>query len=254
LELVPLPALADNYIWLLADDHGNALVVDPSEAAPVEAALAERGLTLRSILLTHHHHDHIGGVADLVARHHQVEVIAPVDDRIPVATRRVGHGEEVIVALPSSRFEVIAVPGHTTSHIAYAGEGLVFCGDTLFSVGCGRLFEGTPAQMLASLDRLTVLPDATLVCCAHEYTQANARFAITLEPENPALHERMAEIDEQRRQGLPTVPSSMAGEKATNPFLRVDSPAIIEWAARQHAGADRVARFAAVRQAKDHFR
>jgi hydroxyacylglutathione hydrolase len=253
LHLIPLPALADNYIWLLHDDAGNALVVDPGDAAPVEASLAERGLTLRAILLTHHHDDHIGGVGALKARFDPL-VIAPVDSRIPIADRRVGHGDKVAIDQPALDVEVIAVPGHTTSHIAFAGNGMVFCGDTLFSMGCGRLFEGTPAQMLSSLDRLAALPDDTLVCCAHEYTQSNARFALHLDPDNPSLLARAAEVTDLRERGEPTVPSTLAVERATNPFLRSDTPAIAAWALRETGANDRVLRFATVREAKDRFR
>jgi len=249
----PIPALVDNYIWLLTDDAGNAAVVDPGDAAPVERVLAGRGLYLRSILLTHHHPDHIAGVAEL-CRERKVEVIAPVDERIAHADRRVGHGDVVTLALPGARFEVMAVPGHTTTHIAYAGEGLLFCGDTLFSLGCGRLFEGTPAQMLDSLDHLAALPDDTLVCCGHEYTQANARFALSIDGDNAALKARAKEVDDKRSRGEPTVPSNMGMERAANPFLRTDSDAIAAWAARKADAHDRVSRFAAVRNAKDAFR
>ena len=249
----PIPALVDNYIWLLTDDAGNAAVVDPGDAAPVERVLAGRGLYLRSILLTHHHPDHIAGVAEL-CRERKVEVIAPVDERIAHADRRVGHGDVVTLALPGARFEVMAVPGHTTTHIAYAGEGLLFCGDTLFSLGCGRLFEGTPAQMLDSLDHLAALPDDTLVCCGHEYTQTNARFALSIDGDNAALKARAKEVDDKRSRGEPTVPSNMGMERAANPFLRTDSDAIAAWAARKADAHDRVSRFAAVRNAKDAFR
>ncbi|MCE5233998.1 MAG: hydroxyacylglutathione hydrolase [Mizugakiibacter sp.] len=250
MRLSALPALSDNYIWLLADAAGQALVVDPGEAAPVEAALAHDGLRLRAILLTHHHNDHIGAAAELAARH-AATVIAPHDPRIPSADRRVGGGDRVALPAPAADFEAIAVPGHTLTHIAYAGEGVLFCGDTLFSLGCGRLFEGTPAQMLASLDRLAALPDATRVCCGHEYTLANAAFALTVEPDNPALHARIAEARAQRAAGRPTVPSTLAAERAANPFLRTDAPAVAAWAA---PAGTRVARFAALRAAKDTFR
>jgi hydroxyacylglutathione hydrolase len=254
LHVVPLPALADNYIWLLHDDAGQAIVVDPGEAAPVEQALAERGLALRAILLTHHHNDHIGGVAALLERH-PVPVYAPVDERITVATQRVSDGDSVILNRPAARFEVIAVPGHTLSHIAFSGEGLLLCGDTLFSLGCGRLFEGTATQMLASLDRLRALPAHTLVCCAHEYTAANARFALTVEPDNAALRARQDDVATQRRAGRPSVPSTLDDELAANPFLRVDSPGVIAWCSRQAQDtSDRVGRFAALRAAKDDFR
>lgn len=254
MHLVPLPALADNYIWLLHDDDGNAIAVDPGEASPVERALAARRLQLRAILLTHHHNDHLGGAAALRQRH-DVPVYAPDDARIEMASVRVHDGERIVLPQPQASFEVIAVPGHTQSHVVYHGEGLLLAGDTLFSMGCGRLFEGTPAQMLASLDRLAALPADTLLCCGHEYTAANGRFAHEIEPDNAALSARRQEVAALREQQHPSLPVAMASELATNPFLRTDAPAVIDWCERQ-AGRplDRVARFAVVRAAKDAFR
>jgi len=253
MHWVPVAALSDNYIWLVADDEGNAFVVDPGEAAPVEAALKERGWTLRAILLTHHHNDHIGGVSDLV-RDHDLEVYATADPRIQPKNHFVDDGDVIELASPKARFRVIAVPGHTSSHIAYFGEGFLFCGDTLFSVGCGRLFEGTPAQMLASLDRFADLPADTLVCCAHEYTASNIRFALTVDPHNDALRHRQHQVARLREEGRPSVPSRLGEEYATNPFLRVDSDAITQWVKTLGGDADdRTTRFAALRRAKDTF-
>ena len=257
LSLHPLPALGDNYIWMLADaDAGTALVVDPGDAAPVLAALAADGVGLAAILLTHHHPDHVGGVPALVERFPAVEIWAPRDDRIPVASRRVGEGDTVVIASPSSSFEVLEVHGHTRSHVAYHGEGLLFCGDTLFSLGCGRLFEGTPAEMLASLDRLAALPGNTRVCCAHEYTLSNAAFALAVEPDNAALHARIETIRDLRARNLPSLPAVLADELATNPFLRIDAIAgeRIPWPDRTQPSPRRVDRFAALRSAKDRFR
>jgi hydroxyacylglutathione hydrolase len=246
--LTALPALADNYIWLLAQG-GDALVVDPGEAGPVERVLAERGLRLQAILLTHHHNDHIGAARELASRHGS-RVHAPHDERIAAADVRVGDGDRVMLERPAFTFDVLGVPGHTRSHIAFHGAGVLFCGDTLFSVGCGRLFEGTPAQMLASLERLAALPDDTRVCCGHEYTLANCAFARTVDPSNAALAARTEQATARRARGAPTVPSTLADERATNPFLRIDAPAL-----RDTLGVDdRVARFAELRRRKDEFR
>lgn len=247
--LTALPALADNYIWLL-EQGGDALVVDPGEAGPVERVLAERGLRLQAILLTHHHNDHIGAARELASRHGS-RVHAPHDERIAAADVRVGDGDRVMLERPAFTFDVLGVPGHTRSHIAFHGAGVLFCGDTLFSVGCGRMFEGTPVQMLASLDRLAALPGDTLVCCGHEYTLANCAFAQTVDPDNPALSIRFAQARAQRERGAPTLPVSIAEERACNPFLRVDADAII--AALPNA-QDRVGRFAELRRRKDGFR
>ena len=254
MQLIALPALADNYIWLLHDDRGQALVVDPGESAPVEEALQARELQLAAIVLTHHHHDHIGAAAELRARHGAV-VFAPHDERIDAVDHRVAGGTTIAIERPACRFEVLAVPGHTLSHVAYQGHGYLFCGDTLFSMGCGRLFEGTAPMMLDSLDRLAALPADTLVCAGHEYTASNGRFAAEVEGRHPSLAARLDEVASLRAQGRPTMPVSLERERATNPFLRVDEPGVVAWAARQHpVPGDRVARFAALRTAKDGFR
>ncbi|MBS0193057.1 MAG: hydroxyacylglutathione hydrolase [Proteobacteria bacterium] len=253
-RLQALPALSDNYIWTLSGDDGRALVVDPGEAAPVLAAIAA-GLRPVAILLTHHHPDHIDGAATLLD-HFDIPCIAPIDPRIGCATRRVADGDTFTIPELDLTFTTLEVHGHTSSHVAYHGAGLVFCGDTLFSLGCGRMFEGTPEQMLASLDRLAALPDPTRVCCGHEYTLANGTFASVVDPDNAALRERIVQARTARERGEPSVPSTIASERDCNPFLRVDTPAV-RAAVEHHQGspcADRVATFAALRGWKDDFR
>ena len=253
MHLIPLAALADNYIWLLHDDEGHAIIVDPGDAAVVERALAERQLQLCAILLTHHHRDHTGGVAALLAQH-TVPVYASAHEHIAEITIPLHDGDWTELPLPHFSFQALAMPGHTLGHMAYVGKGLLFSGDTLFSLGCGRLFEGSAAQMLASLDRLSALPADTLVCAGHEYTVANGHFAQTIEPDNIALQQRMQEAIALREQNRPTLPVPLAGELATNPFLRIDTAVVSDWCRQQHgAGSDRVGNFATLRAAKDVF-
>lgn len=246
-----LPALEDNYIWVLGEGSG-AIMVDPGDAAPVLDAAA-RGLSPRAVLLTHHHGDHCAGVPALRERWPGLPVFAPDDARIDLDCERVGHGSRL--ALGGVEFDVLAVPGHTRSHVAYLGAGNLFCGDAMFSLGCGRMFEGTPEQMLGSLQRLAALPGHTRVCCGHEYTLANAAFAMAVEPDNAALRARHAEATAQQRAGHPTLPATLAGERACNPFLRCAEPqvraAVQNWLGR--ATTDEVDTFAALRAWKDGF-
>ena len=252
LSLRPLPAFNDNYIWTLSDADGKAVLVDPGEAGPVLRAAAD-GMIPVTILLTHHHHDHIGGVAELLS-HFDIPCYAPADERIIQATHRVSEGDRVRIDALGLELDVLAVPGHTLSHVAYHGGGVLFCGDTLFSLGCGRLFEGTPGQMLASLDRLAALPGEALVCCGHEYTQSNGRFALAAEPENATRDARLVEVAALRLRGQPSVPSSLASERACNPFLRIDQPGIRQvLRSKGLAGGDRIQAFAALRSWKDGF-
>jgi len=255
MNLLALTAFDDNYIWMLHDGR-KALVVDPGDAAPVHQALDAHGLALAAILVTHHHNDHVGGLAGLRARL-QGPVFGPAREAIPGPYVAVSGGDTV-EALGTS-FDVIDVPGHTAGHIAYAqrpshAEPLLFCGDTLFSGGCGRLFEGTPAQMHGSLARLAELPADTRVCCAHEYTLSNLKFARAVEPDNTDLLAYTSRCEDLRSRGLPTLPSSIGQERLVNPFLRCDQPAVVEAAHRQGAASrNGVDVLAALRQWKNVF-
>jgi len=257
LEASPVRAFSDNYLWLIRAprDGRSAVVVDPGDARPVQAALDEQGLALRAILVTHHHPDHVGGVAELAARHGAL-VFGPARGRMPCVHRPLDDDDEVSLAELGLEFRVMAVPGHTLDHIAYYGHGALFCGDTLFSAGCGRLFEGTAAQMLASLDRIASLPDQTRIFCAHEYTFANLRFAATVEPGNAEVLESLESVRVLRSRDAITLPSTLGRERRINPFLRCREPAV-RAAAEAHAGAvlpDPADVFAAVRAWKDGFR
>ncbi|WP_111656498.1 hydroxyacylglutathione hydrolase [Isoalcanivorax indicus] len=264
LTLHPVPAFADNYIWVLADAQGQALVVDPGDAAPVIDYLTDRGLALRALLITHHHPDHVGGIHALLdaARERgdgEVPVYGPASETIPGRTHALEDGNTVTLSAPALHFQVLHVPGHTLGHIAFytadTGQPVLFCGDTLFAAGCGRLFEGTPAQMHASLQRLAALPDDTRVCCAHEYTVSNLRFAQAVTPDDEAVNQRLADMVHKREAGDVTLPVTLADERRSNPFLRVGEPALQAAATRRagHALDGDTAVFAQLRQWKDQF-
>lgn len=258
LSVLTVPAFQDNYLWLVHDGV-NAAVVDPGDCKPILAALAAHQLTLTAILLTHHHADHIGGVPQLLA-HAQVPVYGPRNDNISALTQPLGEGDTVEVPGLDLTLRVLDVPGHTSGHIAYvretAGARWLFCGDTLFAGGCGRIFEGTPAQMAESLAKLAALPDDTAVYCAHEYTLANLRFASAVEPGNGQLRRRVEVESARRAAGQPTVPSNIGLEKATNPFLRCQEAEIVASLVAAHKlapGAAPLATFAALREWKNNF-
>lgn len=258
LRVTPIPAFDDNYIWLLhRRGRSGAVIVDPGDAEPVLATLERLGLMPVAILVTHHHYDHTGGIEDLLA-HRRVPVVGPARERIPGCDRRLREGDRVDVTELALRLEVLDVPGHTRGHIAYttatdAAEALLFCGDTLFTGGCGRLFEGTPEQMSASLDKLARLADRTLVYCAHEYTLANLGFGRVVEPGNPDLLRRIDETERARAEDRATVPARLALEKRTNPFLRTRVEAVAAaaeaFAGRPLARPDQV--FGVLRHWKD---
>jgi hydroxyacylglutathione hydrolase len=253
LDVVPVRAFKDNYIWTLRN-ASHAAVVDPGEARPVLDYLAREKLKLAAILATHHHPDHVGGIAEIVAAH-GAPVYGPKKEPIATLTHAVAEGDRVTIPELGVEFSVLDIPGHTRAHIAYYGAGALFCGDTLFACGCGRLFEGTAEQMFASLSKLASLPDDTKVYCGHEYTLANIGFATAVEPGNAALKAREARDRRLREAGQPTLPSTLGEEKATNPFLRCREPAIVE-SANKYLGAriaDPVRVFAAIRDWKNKF-
>ncbi|MCC4601429.1 hydroxyacylglutathione hydrolase [Xanthomonas melonis] len=254
MRLTALPAFDDNYIWALIAADGRAIVVDPGQAEPVIAAAARDGWTPSAVLLTHHHADHVGGVVALTERWPQLEIVGPADPRIAGDVRAVGQGERV--RLLGTDFQVLEVPGHTRTHIAFVSDQHLFSGDTLFSLGCGRMFEGTAPQMFDSLQRLARLPGQMLVCCGHEYTLANAAFALHVDPTNAALQRRQQEAQAMRHAARPTLPISLESELATNPFLRTDT-AQVRAAAASHAAVtltSDVDVFAELRRWKDDFR
>ena len=256
LQVTAIPAFDDNYLWLI-HDREYAAIVDPGDAASVEAALAAHQLKLAAILLTHHHADHAGGVPALL-RHWNVPVYGPASERIPGISRPLREGDVVTLTSPALRLSVLDVPGHTAGHIAYVAESepWLFCGDTLFAGGCGRLFEGTAEQMTNSLEKISALPDNTKVYCAHEYTVSNLRFAVAAEPDNPRTAERLTAAQALRARGIATVPSTLGEEKLTNPFLRYREKSIVDLlkSSGRLDNENPVKAFAALREWKNVFR
>ncbi|MEE8150677.1 MAG: hydroxyacylglutathione hydrolase [Nitrosomonadaceae bacterium] len=252
-HIIPVSAFTDNYIWIIRDQH-HAAVVDPGDAAPVLAFLRRENLKLVAILNTHHHNDHVGGNAALL-REFSIPVYGPGNESIPTVTHCLKEGDSIQLAELSLGFSVLDIPGHTAGHIAYYGANLLFCGDTLFACGCGRLFEGTAQQMYTSLQKLAKLPDATSVYCGHEYTLANIHFAKEVEPGNQALIEFKTSAEKRRELNLPTLPSTIVMEKSYNPFLRCSQPEVIHNASNYLGKplSDPVSVFATIRDWKNNF-
>ncbi len=255
LEIHPIKAFNDNYLWLFKESGtSEACIVDPGDATPVLAYLKKENLSLSAILLTHHHSDHIGGVNELLD-HYKVPVYGPESSSIPSVTKILHEGDTIVAG--NSSFTVLEIPGHTLDHIAYYAESgndlspVLFCGDTLFAGGCGRIFEGTPVMMYNSLQKLAALKPETQVFCAHEYTLSNLAFAQAVVPEDLALQQRIQQEKEKRENNIPTVPTSIELELSTNPFLRCSEESILE--KFPELAQQPVEVFAALREWKDHF-
>lgn len=258
LTAVPIPAFDDNYLWLIHGPNHTAVIVDPGDAQPVMDYLRKQQLELIAILVTHHHNDHIGGINTLT-QYWDIPVYGPSSPHIPQVTHTVGDGDTVTLFNESHRFDVMTVPGHTLDHIAYEAtinnQPAVFCGDTLFAAGCGRIFDGSSALLYQSLQRLNQLPAETLIFCTHEYTLANLAFAQAVEPHNQDILERIETESAKRQQGQPTLPSQLSLERATNPFLRCNT-SDVKTAINAHFNSNesnQEALFIQLRRWKDHF-
>lgn len=248
-DIIPVPAFEDNYIWLLVHER-NVVAIDPGDATPVLTLLKAQGWTLRAILITHHHHDHIGGVNELLA-HYSVPVYAPSYGHYAFPHIPIKDGQEIHLSDIDETFKVMWLPGHTLDHVGYVNSQYLFCGDVLFGAGCGRLFEGTPQQMLESLNKIKQLPKSTKLYCTHEYTLKNIQFARTLEPNNLQLQAREQSVIQLRQQHLPSLPSTIASEIETNPFLRCNQAEIM-----QNSGVNsgvEIDVFTAIRQMRNHY-
>ncbi|WP_428772150.1 hydroxyacylglutathione hydrolase [Vibrio sp.] len=251
LHIKSIPAFRDNYIWLIENSDGRCAVVDPGDAKPVIDYLTKHKLELAAILITHHHADHIGGVAELKQLAPSIDIIGPAKDGIRGLTQTVAEGDQI--ELFGQAMSVLELPGHTSGHIGYYGGQTLFCGDVLFSAGCGRVFEGTMEQMYRSLQKLAALPTDTKVYCAHEYTSANLAFALAVEPDNPQLHDYRDQVNRLRAQEQATIPTQIGLELTINPFLRCDQPSVIQSVANRINQRDEVAIFSALREWKNDF-
>ncbi len=251
MNLNSIPAFQDNYIWVLNDETGRCLIVDPGEAAPVLAAITENGWQPEAILLTHHHNDHVGGVSDLHRHYPNLIVYGPEETRNKGTTKIVADGDRIRVL--DQEFHVFATPGHTLGHICFYSAPWLFCGDTLFSGGCGRLFEGTPAQMYRSLQRINTLPEETLICCAHEYTLSNMKFALSVLPHDLFINEYYREVKELRAKNQMTLPTTLKNERQINLFLRTDDIDLINEINKETKLLQSEERFAWLRSKKDNF-
>ena len=252
MNLISIPAFEDNYIWVLVDDDLRCIIVDPGESAPVLQAIKENRWQPEAILLTHHHHDHVGGVPDLLTQFPHLAVYGPAETQDKGTTQVVEEGENVLIR--GYEFSVFATPGHTSGHICYYSKPYLFCGDTLFSGGCGRLFEGTPAQMYQSLQKINALPDDTLICCAHEYTLGNMKFAASILPDDRAIQDYYLKVKELRAKNQNTLPVTLKNERKINVFLRTNDIDLISKINQETNLQQPDARFAWLRSKKDNFR